>query len=287
MIDRLLRRASPADFLRRYYHFLPYAEPEGCRDLLDLGDAARFDRIRAAAGRDVVVAHGGGRATRDFDGTAEGAAALLGEGHTLVVRHAERFDEGLATLARAFRAALGGTVDVHAIETPEGSPGFGWHCDHEEVFALQLAGAKTYRLRKQTVHPWPVPETIRQQTSIDLEGSPLRLDCALEAGDWLYVPCGWWHAAEGRARSRSFAVGVSAPSGLDVLDAVRRTAVDSLLWRRRIPVSALDGRTDEERVERTRAVLAELLGDLRETVTADAWIREFLATTTAVEERAS
>jgi ribosomal protein L16 Arg81 hydroxylase len=281
MLDRLLVRASAADFLRRHYHFLPYSEPDGCRALAPLGAEDLFDRLRASPSAEVAIGREGGKADAAFDGSPAVARSLLDSGHTIVVRHAERHDGALAELARDFRRALGGDVDVHAVETPAGRPGFGWHCDFEEVFLLQLAGTKAYRLRKNTVHPWPVRETIRRQTTIDREGSSLGLEVELREGDWLYVPSGWWHEGEARTRSRSLAIGVAAPSGLDVLSAARETLLDSLLWRRRLPVSPLDGRPEAERVARFRALLDELLADLRETIGSPDWIRAFLRSATA------
>jgi hypothetical protein len=48
---------------------------------------------------------------------------------------------------------------IYTVRTPGGAEGFGWHYDVEDVFIVQTLGSKQYRLRKNTVNPWPLVET--------------------------------------------------------------------------------------------------------------------------------
>ena len=73
------------------------------------------------------------------------------------------------------------------------------------------------------------------------------LQCELAAGDWLYIPHGYWHKADARSDSLSLAVGVMMPSALDVLDFARRRLVESIRWRQRLPMS--DGDDPQSQAE--------------------------------------
>jgi ribosomal protein L16 Arg81 hydroxylase len=135
------------------------------------------------------------------------ALQLVEQGYTLLVRHAERHDPRLAHLAAEFQAAFAAPVNIHMYCTPGGQYGFGWHYDAEEVFILQTRGTKEYFLRRNTMNPNPVPEPHYDFSAISRERTPV-MACTLVAGDWLYIPSGWWHAATAREDSLSISVGV-------------------------------------------------------------------------------
>jgi ribosomal protein L16 Arg81 hydroxylase len=163
--------------------------------------------------------------------TPEQARALLGEGHTIGVRHAERHDGALAELALDFQRDFAAPVDVHVYWTPPGQPGFGWHYDAEDVFVLQAHGAKEWSLRKNTVNPWPLVETLPADMEVEREIMPV-MRCLLRPGDWLYIPAGYWHATRaGADESVSLSVGVLSTSAIEVYDFLRRSLLSSLLWR--------------------------------------------------------
>ena len=61
--------------------------------------------------------------------------------------------------------------------------------------------------------------------------------CELAAGDWLYIPSGYWHMGQSRELALSLAIGVMPRTGIDVLDFVRPRVAGSLLWRQRLPVA--------------------------------------------------
>src|SRR5437588_513514 len=77
-----------------------------------------------------------------------------------------------------------------------------------EVFIIQVQGCKEYTLRQNTVNPWPVWDTMPADLGYERETSRLRMTCRLEAGDWLYIPSGWWHIARTQAASLHLSIGV-------------------------------------------------------------------------------
>jgi 50S ribosomal protein L16 3-hydroxylase len=88
--------------------------------------------------------------------------------------------------------------------------------------------------------------------------------CLLAAGDWLYIPCGYWHRAEAQETSISLAVGVMAPAAVSLLDSLKKDLLDSLLWRQRLPViGAGDSGKEGELREQYRTLLGQLADDLQ------------------------
>ena len=117
------------------------------------------------------------------------------------------------------------------------------HYDLHEVFVLQIAGAKRWKVFEPTteflVEPW------REEDAPDESAAPY-LDCTLHAGDVLYVPRGHWHdvLAEGSA-SLHITVGIVCRKADALLDWLGRELQASAIWRQNVPVmgpGAADGR---------------------------------------------
>jgi ribosomal protein L16 Arg81 hydroxylase len=236
VLTRLLGGFPAGRFLEEFYNRLPHSRPGGAKDVTPPLD---WDRIRAlleAPGADVLLSRQGrlweGRGTPSF----EEARRLHAEGYTITLRGAERHDPSLGRLAREFQEDFRAPVNIHVTCTPSGGHGFGWHYDVEDVFILQAGGIKEYSLRKNTVNPWPVLETMPRDLRFEEEGSPV-FTCRLEAGDWLYIPAGWWHVAKTERESMSLAVGLMTPPAADVIRFLEPELRSSVVWRRRLPVA--------------------------------------------------
>ena len=268
-LQRLLGDTPASAFLESHYLKLPYARPGGCAGLAALGSWEVVERVLTQPGVDVLVGRGGTQ--RPGTPSPEEARRLVAEGWTVGIRQAHRHDAGLAELVAGFACELRAVADVHLYCTPANQPGFGWHYDPEEVFVLQTQGAKEWHLRKNTVHPWPLMEAIPTDQRFEREIMPV-MRCELHAGDWLYVPGGWWHRTQARdVESISLSVGLVASTALDVLDALRPQLRESLQWRQRIPPADSD-----EAVRRCREVFAELGRDLAQRLASEEFVREFL-----------
>jgi ribosomal protein L16 Arg81 hydroxylase len=193
--------------------------------------------------------------------TETDALALVEQGYTLLVRHAEQHDPRLRQLASEFQAAFAAPVNIHMYCTPGGQYGFGWHYDAEEVFIVQTTGRKEYRLRKNTVNPWPIEETLPADMRYEREIMPL-VKCELAAGDWLYIPSGYWHMGESKETALSLAIGVQPRTGIDVYDFLRQRIPISLLWRQRLPVAGTAAALSEEELrQQYTAVFEQLAAD--------------------------
>jgi bifunctional lysine-specific demethylase and histidyl-hydroxylase NO66 len=128
----------------------------------------------------------------------EKVLSLLAEGATLVLQGLHRTWTPLATFAAGLRHDLGHPVQVNAYVTPAGNRGFATHYDTHDVFVLQVAGRKRWR-----IHPPVVEDPLELQpwggqadeVAAAATGDPA-IDVAFAPGDALYLPRGWLHSAE-------------------------------------------------------------------------------------------
>ncbi len=269
MIESLLIQQTKAEFLENHFLRLPFAQPQGCCDLIARSAWELIDHLLEADGSDVMVVKTGQRWEESKTPTPAQARELFQQGFTLLVRHAEQQDEELAAITQGFAEDFLGPVDGQLYFTPGESFGFGWHYDVEDVFILQLEGTKEYSLRKNTVNPWPILENMPQDLRYERELMPL-MKCELAAGDWLYIPHGYWHMAQAKTDSLSLAVGVMSTTALDMLDFARKRLTNSIRWRQRLPMfSESSEQTPEE-------FFTELGQDLAAMFSDPAFIRQML-----------
>lgn len=277
ILGRLLGDIPPATFLEEYYLRLPFSRPGGCLDLAPLGSWTTVAALLAQPQADVLVGREGRRWKGGRPASAEQARDLVSAGYTIGIRHAEAHDGALPALAADFRRDLGGPVDIHLYCTPAGQPGFGWHYDAEEVFILQTQGSKEWWLRKNTVNPWPLVETMPRDLRYPREIMPL-LRCPLAAGDWLYIPSGYWHRTQAGEESISLSVGIRAPNAVDVFDFLRPRLLGSLRWRQRLPApGAASPLSTDDLARRYHELFQELGRDLADLLSREETARAFLA----------
>ena len=261
------------EFLDRHWSRLPLLKPGGARDVA----VPDLDRVLAAEGVDAFLARDAAMWEGGRSPGPERARAMAAEGWTTVARNAQKHDAGLAELAAGFARDLGAPVNVHLYATPPGRTGFGWHYDVEDVFILQVRGAKEYPLRKNSVLPWPVLEAMGKDLRLEREFSPV-WNARLAEGDALYIPAGWWHRAVGVDRgSLTIAAGLMMPTGLSVLDVLRRDLAANPAWRQRLPVTgAAAGRSREELEGALEALFRELGRDLARALSDGGLARRWL-----------
>jgi ribosomal protein L16 Arg81 hydroxylase len=277
-VDDLFRQHSVREFFERHYLKLPFASAQGCESACRLADWETCVRLAADARADVLIGRGGDRWPGPLPQDDAELRRILEEGYTLGVRHVDRLDETLGHLAASFRAAFAAPVDVHLYCTPAGHGGFGWHYDAEDVFVLQTAGDKEWRLRKNTVHPWPHIDAIPADQRFERETMPV-LSCRLAAGDWLYIPAGYWHTTQAGAESISLSVGLRSTTAIDVFDRLRPRLLDSIFWRQRLPCTgALAPTSRVQQRQELRELFRDLVADLAEQLLSADFVEEFFAT---------
>jgi 50S ribosomal protein L16 3-hydroxylase len=300
-IQSLFGDVPVAKFVDEYLHRLPFALAGVGSSVREAGTWDALGPMLAKAGSDAFAVRSGEWFAGDLPRSAEAAQQLVAEGYTVFVRHAERHHSHIAEIAEAFEGAFEGPVNVHVFATPAGAPGFSWHYDAEDVFILQTTGEKEYSLRKNTVNPWPLEETLPADMQYEREQMPL-MRVLLRGGDLLYVPCGYWHKAEARGNppspgflpkgeggkgeaAISLAVGVMSRSAMDVYEFLRKRLVQSLVWRQRLPlVGAASPRTRDELEATYRQIFSQLAGDMARTLAEPRLVTEFLDARRTPEE---
>ena len=156
----------------------------------------------------------------------------------MVLQGLHRLWPPLIEFADQLAADLGHPTQVNAYITPPSSRGFSPHYDVHDVFVLQVAGEKHWRihapvLRRPAAHP--ALERPRGRGRRGRRGEPV-IDAVLRPGDALYLPRGFLHSATALGE-------ISAHLTIGVHPVTRWAAAESALDlvrdpRRRRPVAA-------------------------------------------------
>ncbi len=148
-------------------------------------------------------------------------------GATLVLQGLHRTWEPLLAFSQGLTADLGHPNQVNAYVTPPQSTGFDDHYDVHDVFVLQIAGEKRWRIRPP-VQAAPLrdqPWTDRRAEVEQAAAHPPALEETLHPGDCLYLPRGFLHSATALgATSIHLTIGVHPWTRAHVADALARSA---------------------------------------------------------------
>jgi Cupin superfamily protein len=263
-LERCLEPVAAEEFLARHWErrplVVPRAEPGRFDDLLSEADVERligsgglrypaFRLVREGSQIDV------GSYTRDvpwrppITGSADAGriAAEWEAGATIVLQALHLTWRPLAVFCRHVERALGHPVQTNAYYTPKGSQGFAVHHDTHDVFVLQVAGEKRWRLYEPLLE-LPL-ESQRWSKELGEPGEPTE-DLTLSAGDTLYLPRGWLHeAATSDADSLHLTVGIKVYTWTDAFKAAVADCAQELGFRRAVPTDGIGG---EELLDRLR-----------------------------------
>jgi hypothetical protein len=257
-----------AEFLAEHWEQRPLAVPRSEEgrfdDLLSVADVERLvcsGGLRYPAFR--LVKEGGqievGEYTTDlpwrphaFTGTADPdrVAAAFEAGATIVLQGLHLSWAPLACFCRTLEAELGHPAQANSYYTPRRSQGFGVHHDTHDVFVLQIAGEKHWRVY-DPLFELPLKHQ-RYSASLGEHGPPV-LETTLRAGDTLYLPRGWLHEAlTSETDSLHITVGINLHTWVDALRAALDECEDDVEFRRSVPE---DGEMATALLERLAAQL--------------------------------
>ncbi|WP_173923050.1 cupin domain-containing protein [Agromyces sp. Marseille-P2726] len=207
-------------------------------------------------------------------------------GATIVLQGLHRLWPPLIDFTRALVDDLGQPAQVNAYVTPPSSQGFDPHYDTHDVFVLQIAGEKHWRIHAP-VHVDP----LRTQPWSDHRAAVARaatrepvIDAVLSPGDALYLPRGWIHSATALgATSVHLTVGMSAYTRADLVQALVERAGDRAELRASLPlgIDVRDSAALAPLVEQTVRDLIEALHETDAAWPAAALSRRFDADTRA------
>jgi hypothetical protein len=159
----------------------------------------------------------------------------LRDGATLVLDAVEELHAPLTDLAESLELCFRERVQINLYAGWRTSRGFDLHWDDHDVFILQVAGRKRWRVYGET-RPSPVANDSEPAPKPD--GDALWED-TLEDGDLLYIPRGWWHVAFPLDEpTLHLTVGVHKRTGLDLLRWLSDDLRASETFRRDLPRDA-------------------------------------------------
>jgi 50S ribosomal protein L16 3-hydroxylase len=109
------------------------------------------------------------------------------------------------------------------------------------------------------VNPWPLEESLPADMHYEREIMPL-MKCELSAGDWLYIPSGYWHMGQSHETAISLAIGVQPHTAVEVFDFLRPQILESIFWRQRLPVAGAAAESCDDDLRQQYAALFKQLG---------------------------
>jgi ribosomal protein L16 Arg81 hydroxylase len=268
-LARCVEPIGAAEFLAEYWEQRPLAVPraqEGRFD--DLLSVADVERLLSSGGLRTpglrLVKEGGTVAEsayatdiswrpKPFLGMTDPdrVATAFADGATIVLQALHHTWSPLARFCRALEHELGSGVQANSYYTPRSSQGFAVHHDTHDVFVLQVAGEKHWRVYEPLLE-LPL-KAQRWSSSLGTPG-PAMLELTLRAGDTLYLPRGWLHdALTSETDSLHITVGVNLHTWVDAFRSALAECEQDLEFRRSVPE---DGEPAVDLVERLTERLA-------------------------------
>lgn len=285
--NALLDPLRAEHFLAEYWESKPLllkrADSTYYHPLLRLGDlerhvsraGARYPEVRLAKGGAFYAPEGYTYDIRYGDEVFRGLSDLekifteYSGGATVTLPALHLAAASLGRLCRQIEAELDHAVHANAYLTPAHASGFAPHYDTHEVFVLQIAGTKSWR-----IYPPPLKHPHRSQPFCPdryaLPSAPL-LEADLAAGDLLYLPRGHVHTtATAASFSAHVTIGVAVYTWIDVLSDLVQGAIEAPDLRRALsPGFAHGPKAGHDLVQRLPGLLDRLKAGLDAPATAE------------------
>jgi ribosomal protein L16 Arg81 hydroxylase len=176
----------------------------------------------------------------------------LRAGATLILDAVDELHTPLTRLASALELTFRERIQINLYAGWRTSHGFDLHWDEHDVFILQIAGRKRWRIYGET-RPAPIANDIEPPPKPTHD--PVWED-TLEDGDLLYIPRGFWHVAFPLDEpTLHLTVGIHRRNGLDLLRWLTERMRASEAFRRDLPRDA----TDDEQAAHAAQLRRELI----------------------------
>lgn len=156
----------------------------------------------------------------------------LREGATLVLDAVDELHHPLRELAEGLEFFFREHIQINAYAGWQIEKGFDLHFDDHDVFILQVAGRKHWKVYGMTrAYPLASDRGIAEKP----DSAPIWEE-TLSDGDVLYIPRGWWHVAEPLAEATlHLTVGVHNRTGVDLLRWLVDKMVAEDIFRKDLP----------------------------------------------------
>lgn len=182
---------------------------------------------------------------------AAGFERALRDGATLVLDAVDELHRPVTDVAESLERTFRVKIQVNAYAGWRTSHGFDLHWDDHDVFVLQVAGRKQWKIYGMTRK---YPLAVDSEPTDDKPSTPL-WEGMLEDGDLLYIPRGWWHVATPLDEpTLHLTVGVNNPTGAELLAWYANRLRSSEDVRRDLPLFA-EPKDQAARMERLRDLM--------------------------------
>jgi len=284
----LARLIAPVDvetFTTSYWERRPLVVqgrmPSYYDELLSLADTDHVLLHSSIRSQDVRIVRAGQEAPLDklrspganlSEGGLEALYQEYRDGSTIILTFLHERWPPLRRLCQSLASETSAAVQVNVYITPPGAQGLDTHYDSHDVFVLQTAGSKRWRVFGSPARLPLAEHRFRPEAAQD-PGPPLH-DLIVHPGDLLYIPRGYVHDA---ASAESFSVHLTVGLRPITWASVIRGAVEAVfeqeaLLRESLPfgfASNDDTRRDSE--ERLKNLLATTIAEVNaEKAIADA-----------------
>jgi ribosomal protein L16 Arg81 hydroxylase len=250
----LVNPFTPRQFLQEYWEqtplFIPRKQPGYYADLLSFRDLdsllasghRRLPGLRLIkAGTDIAI-H---RYSPEYAQVGENLYGVVNidrvfaehqGGATIILESVHRTSGTVSRFCREMEDALSHPIQANLYLTPKAAQGFEAHYDTHDVFILQVAGCKKWR-----IFPPRVRLPLRSQAYAgdhDALAPPLRV-LELAQGDLLYIPRGYIHEAMTQSDdiSAHITVAVIAYTWTDLLqEAIKQICEREQTFRQSLPI---------------------------------------------------
>lgn len=156
------------------------------------------------------------------------------EGTTIILEALHQRWEPLRRFCLQLEKYLNYPVQANIYLTPKGSQGFAPHYDTHDVFALQAAGSKHWRIYGSPIE-LPGSSQPYEQSRFEL-GKPLH-EFEFNSGDFMYIPRGYIHEAlTSESISLHITVGITSYTWADVFSEALSLCREDPRFRKSLPV---------------------------------------------------
>lgn len=269
-LAELIQPLTTQEFYSSYWEkkhlVLSRQSPDTYRELLSLDDVdraltemgARYPDISLATGEKVTSA-----AEFTFaDGTIDPVAVfkLFSKGTSIVLSNMQRKLPKLTALCRSLTAETSIPFQTNLYLTPPRSQGFRLHYDTHDVFILQIAGSKNWRIYDAPVE---LPARGRGYSAYKQEPGALSDKFVLQQGDLLYMPRGLYHEAiSDESTSLHITLGANSITWSDFLfEALALACLKDVSFRRSLPVGFANPGFDVSQAKNELRKLLDALPD--------------------------
>lgn len=241
---------SPGAFLKEYWgraYLVARGEPKRFSNLYSwkcLSEAISthrlaFPRLRLFTGGRVIPSDQYMSVKYDRRGSAytrqnaNAVDTLMKSGALLHITSIGETSRALATFAATLERELIARVQVNLHAGYAAAKGFHIHWDGHDVYAVQIAGRKRWRLFGFTEE---APLAVPPEAKYGAPNIPV-WEGVLDTGDMLYIPRGYWHATEYVDQgSLHLTFAVQHPTGIDFLEWLVAQLTSVTILRRDMPM---------------------------------------------------